>query len=147
MIKIFIIGLSLFLFHENATVCDCDGQRPALDSIFKYSSFVFVGEVKSITPKISYVDQEMPFLTFHGVEFSTLEMLKGDSSRRFVVAIENSDCGQKFFKGHRYLVYSLYDTAQKTFRVENICSVLCSDINTNDGAMDLSSIRQLSKLK
>jgi hypothetical protein len=143
MIKISLISLIIFSLDNNRIFCDCDNKRDSLDSVYKNYPVIFVGEMKNWIPKIGTTDQQGFF--FHGIEFSTLEMIKGDSSNTFVVANENTNCKQYFVSGHKYLVYSYYDSTLKTLRVGNICSVFCTDITTDTGAKDLLTMRRFSK--
>ena len=145
MVKITLVCLSILLLDNNRVFCDCDDKRPSLDSVYKNYTVIFVGEMKIVIPKIESTDQQTSVFTFHGVEFSPLEMIKGDSSNTFVVANENTTCMQHFIKGHKYLVYSYYDSILKTLRVGNICSVLCTDITTDTGAKELLTMRKFSK--
>ena len=147
MIKITLVFLSIFLLDNSRIFCDCDDERPSLDSIYKNYQLIFVGEMKEMIPKIESIDQKASIFTFHGVKFETLEMIKGDSSNTFIVANENTDCMQHFVKEHKYLVYSYYDSTLKTLRVGNICSVFCNDVNTETGTKELLSMRKFSKSK
>ncbi len=137
--------IALFFANQsNVPVCNCDPASPRQQDIDEATA-VFAGQViyiEEIQAHVLQADGTRPFKPQLEVKFEVEELWKGADNAEFIIrtGVGQGDCGFKFVKGEKYVVYA--------YGKEMLRTTSCSrTVKLADAAEDLKELGKGKRVK